>query len=162
MILGVTNAVRSRKSQELKIRRKSQLDELRWNEAQKRFHPLLRAKESEQPRLQNQNLLFIENDYDKMEFKASCLLQKLMHLLRMSTRARILEKEHRFHPKKVDTRISMENTRFLNAHSDSQTHFWGGINALITFARYDYLYMSRDALCSERPQSDGDLVCSSV
>lgn len=133
MILGVTNAVRSRKSQELKIRRKSQLEELRWNEAQKRFHPLLRTKESEHPRIHNQNLLFIENDYDKMSFKTSSLLQKLLYLLNTSKRARILDKKPRYAPKKMDTRISMENIRCLNAQSDGQTHFWGGIKVIDCF-----------------------------
>ena len=131
MFVGVSNAVKARKTQELRIRRKSQLNEMKWNEAQKRFHPLMKAKESELPRIQNQSLLFMEHDFDQMNFKDSALLERLVHMLKVSKRARVLEKPPSIYPPKGDARISMENMKFLNSQSDSKKHFWGG-NPVVT------------------------------
>ena len=126
MILGIGHALRTQKSQELKRRRRSRLEELKWSEAQKRFPSPLHTDNFEPPRIQNQSLTDIERDYEKMDYKASSLIRRLMQLLRMSKRARILDKTSEYAHKKGDTRITIENTRFLNAQSDCKTHFWGG------------------------------------
>ena len=126
MILGIGHALRTQKSQELKRRRRSRLEELKWSEAQKRFPPPLQPDNFELPRIQIQSLRDIERDYERMDFKASFLIRRLMQLLRMSKRARILDKTSESAHKKEDTRITIENTRFLNAQSDCKTHFWGG------------------------------------
>ena len=68
----------------------------------------------------------MEHDFDQMNFKDSALLERLVHMLKVSKRARVLEKPPSIYPPKGDARISMENMKFLNSQSDSKKHFWGG------------------------------------